>query len=523
VETTTDIALARSAGFRCSSTNDSHISFDTEPDKQYYIAVHSASGGRLGDFRLKFGHTSCLILGVPMERPMRATGDVRVGLLANEPQPQNLVVKSITGETVTIQSGRFFAYYGTGGIMIASTCNGISDFEAQLSVYSGKCSSPVQIAHYESPLACGPGREVYWKSEAGQYYYIHVSSSSSATAAQQEQQQKVQATAASLGKFGLMVSSGGGEVCATAFGPVVPAVADNNDQSGEINYWAVEGWTVQALVGPVSNCGAAASSEKVYGKWYKTTGTGSAMEWHASFHEPANNVDGGAAISVFRGSSCEQLECVDYDDHDGKVVWKSRAGEQYYVLVASSTATTVVQETSLFSASVKQWNNVCDFTTASDFEALPTDGTVVYGRTMGWSEFTFSPPAPAITYISNCAVSELANDGRNAWYTVVVGTNSTLIASACSRAVGSSSLDVLVLEERTLDSGCSDLVGVTTTVVQQEENAAAASEDISKATAACGVSWHAEAGKLYRLVLRAPQQTDRGRFGISVMEESNTR
>jgi hypothetical protein len=440
---------------------------------------------------------------VPMERPMRATGDVRVGLLANEPQPKNLVVTSNTGDTVTIQSGRFFAYYGTGGIMIASTCNGISDFAAKLSVYSGKCSSPVQIAHYESPLSCGTGREIYWKSEAGQYYYIHVSASA------QHQQQVI--VTPSLGKFGLMVSSGGGEVCATAFGPVVPAVADDDDQS-EVNYWAVEGWTVPALVDPMTNCGAAASSEKVYGKWYKTIGTGSAMEWQTSFHESSNEGTTGAAISVFRGSSCAQLECVDYDDHDGMVVWKSRAGEQYYVLVAAPTSNSslpaTLQEPSLFSASVKQWNNVCDFTTATDFEALPTDGTVVYGRTMGWSEFTFSPPTPAITYISNCAVSELANDGRNAWYTVI-GTNSTLVASACSRSIGAASLDVLVLEEHTLDSGCSDLVGVTT---------AAASENSDMA---CAVSWHAEADTLYRLVLRAPQQTDRGRFGISIME-SNT-
>jgi hypothetical protein len=473
--------------------NDSHISFVTEQGKQYYVAVHGVHG-QLGDFRLKFGHTSCLVLGAPMEKPMQATGDVRVGLLANGPRPQNLVVKSNTGETVTIQSGRFFAYYGTGGVMIASTCNGISDFEAQLSVYSGKCSSPVQIAHYESPLSCGSGREVYWKSEAGQYYYIHVSSTD-----------ELQVQATSLGKFGLMVSSGGGDVCSTAFGPVVPAVAD--DEQSEANYWALEGWTIPTFVDPVNGCGAAASLAEVYGKWYRTTGTGSTMEWSTSFVEPNE----GAFVSVFRGT-CEDLECVDYNDADGKVSWKSQAGEFYYIIVASASSSTV-QESSLFSVTLMQWNNVCEHTTEADFEALPTDGTVVYGRTMGWSEFTSFPPTPTITYVSNCVVSEIANDGRHAWYTVV-GTNSTLVASACSRSVGDSSLDVIVLEERTLHSGCNDLVGVSSSQVV----VAAANNDKNKT---CAVSWHAEDGKLYRLVLRAPQETDRGRFGISVAE-SNT-
>jgi hypothetical protein len=516
VEPTSDIALARSAGFRCSLNNDSHIAFVTEPGKRYYVVVHGVNG-QLGDFRLKFGHTSCLVLGVPMETPMQATGDVRVGLLANGLQPQNLVVKSNTGEVVTIQTGRFFAYYGTGGIMIASTCNGISDFAAQLSVYSGKCSAPVQIAHYESPLSCGSGREVYWKSEAGQYYYIHVSVTD---------ELQVQATT-SLGKFGLMVSSGGGDVCSTAFGPVVPAVADDDDEPSEANnYWALEGWTVPTLVDPVKGCGAAASLPEVYGKWYRTTGTGSTMEWYTRFVDHSE----GAYISVFRGS-CEALECVDYNDSDGKVAWKSQAGELYYILVASASSATV-PESSTFSVSFKQWNNVCEYTTEEYFEALPTDGTVVYGRTMGWSEFAFAPPTPTITYVSNCAVSEIANDGRNAWYTVV-GTNSTLVASACRRsATDDSSLDVIVLEERTLDSGCSDLVGVSSSssslssspvvvVANNHDNNNAPMADDTNHNTACAVSWQAEHGKLYRLVLRAPEETDRGRFGISVME-SNT-
>jgi hypothetical protein len=73
--------------------------------------------------------------------------------------------------------GVWYVINGTGGLMIATTCSALTDYDTKLSVFEGSCATPVCVDGDDDDNTCsfnGLHSAVSWISTSGQAYYILV-------------------------------------------------------------------------------------------------------------------------------------------------------------------------------------------------------------------------------------------------------------------------------------------------------------------------------------------------------------
>jgi hypothetical protein len=170
----------------CASVQSS-ISFLAQAGVTYYIRVWRWSwiynpNGTIGNFSINI---NCSFTGPPNDNICSATQIVLPynSGLSNNVGATNDLPASSTGCGGTSQSNVWYTVTGNGATFQASTCNlsatGSTNFDTEIQVFSGTCSSPVYVTCNDVANAspCASSCEsVTWCSSPGTVYYISVGS-----------------------------------------------------------------------------------------------------------------------------------------------------------------------------------------------------------------------------------------------------------------------------------------------------------------------------------------------------------
>lgn len=194
-------------------------------------------------------------------------------------------------------AGLWYFFTGTGGRFYEiTTCDATTNFDTEMSVYSGSCGNVTCIDSNDdmgsncSQGAGGTSSRIGMYSPSTKPYRVYVKGNGAAT-----------------GDFTLKVSDLGSttpnDLCNNLEDMVVP---DNGTVSRN-------GFTRKATKRDFpSNCGAGVNNSDAGGVWYFFTGTGSSL-YEITTCNAFTNFD--TEISVYTGS-CGALSCVDGNDND---------------------------------------------------------------------------------------------------------------------------------------------------------------------------------------------------------------
>ncbi len=209
------------------------------------------------------------------------------------------------------RKGVWYTITGTGGMITLSTCSSTSNFDTQISVYTGACTALACVASNDNDPACsnyfGRLSTVSFNSTFGTVYRIMVSGKLS-----------------SSGTFTLSAT------CATAAPPNDLCANATAVACGSTTTGSTTGATADAVGTCTTSLGTAP------GVWYTVTGNGGMIT--VSLCGSAYDTK----VGVFSGS-CGALVCVagndDFCSLQSQVTFSSAAGTTYYVLVTGfSTA-----------------------------------------------------------------------------------------------------------------------------------------------------------------------------------------
>jgi hypothetical protein len=171
-------------GLECVAWNDnfcglqSAVSFVSKTDQPYFVYVSGTTFARLfstpsqGEFSLTVSTSpegSCqgaesIVPSKNGDLPVIHVGELLGGTFGMD--PCNPEQQTHTGE-------QWYTVTGTGKYLVASTCHDLSNFEARLSVYTGRtCDDLTCVA--DDGVDCGNGREINWFAEEGTKYYLLV-------------------------------------------------------------------------------------------------------------------------------------------------------------------------------------------------------------------------------------------------------------------------------------------------------------------------------------------------------------
>jgi hypothetical protein len=302
--------------------------------------------------------------------PLNATADVVSG--SN---------RRASSDNVTCQAeedGGFGVWYfleGIGERVRASTCTG-TDFDTQVLVFSGSSCDALLCIGGNDQL-CGESGEqssVGFLAEKGTLYLILVRGF----------------RASNVGTFNLTIET----------------LEDNDSCDNALEIKEIE----KPVLGSTRNatfddnnqdCGAAVASAP--GAWYRVDGDGDIMCASVINEESIFT----SQLSLFSGSDCEDLECINGVDNDGSrdISWITEVGVQYFLVVhATDSNATGDFQLNLFRPPS---NDLCE----SAFGLLP-DGSVTTGTTT--NACTDSPikctqlsSAPGVWYLVNGTGNEL--------------------------------------------------------------------------------------------------------------------
>lgn len=312
---------------------------------------------------------------------------------------------------------------GNGSTFQASTCSGKTDHQTSMYVYTGQCGSLACI-DYEGgnevlcsdPNMADKSSTLNFKTQEGIDYYILVTGRRGTT-----------------GNFGLKIS----EVETSSNNECEQAELLNLDNS------AVQGSTLQATVDfpPDAICGVALDSP---GIWYSVEGTGRGVELSTC---QSNNFD--TAISVFKGSSCGDLECVtgtsaedpSCDTTGVTAAWLTESNTKYHIYVHGKSSPSNMGDFELTATEfdVIETNEFCP-----QANLVPADGSRIQGST--------EDATHAAIHSSSCGV-EVVNPGL--WY-LFKGNGQPFSISACAEDEEDFDVSVSVFT-----GTCDDLTCVT--------------------------------------------------------------
>jgi hypothetical protein len=195
------------------------------------------------------------------------------------------------------------------GDLTASLCHYETTFDTVLAVYSGTSCDALSCVRSNDDSCGSVSSEVSWLAYAGVTYFIRVSGYSQ-----------------SAGSFGMTVSGDGSS----------SGVDTSNDACEDALGFrpgtTMIGSTTSASPDPLfARCGGATAAVG-NGVWYVVDGDGYTFE-----ASTCDGADFDTQISIFRGYSCDVLECVDGNDQgcgsQSRVQWNTIPGAVYYILV----------------------------------------------------------------------------------------------------------------------------------------------------------------------------------------------
>jgi hypothetical protein len=202
------------------------------------------------------------------------------------------------------EQGVWYFVIGTGGEMLAHTCNKNTAFDTRITVLTGSCANPECVEADDN--FCGRQAAVSWMSNIQQIYWILVHG---------DAQRGVDPS------FQLSVLTRFNDECSIAVGPV---------QVGEDNP-PVIGDTRPATVNDIT-CGNRVNDSPSV--WYRVRGTGGEMTVNVC----EGPVSFGARISLLTGG-CADLDCLAQSNGDCVLSWQSTAFRTYYIMISGLTST----------------------------------------------------------------------------------------------------------------------------------------------------------------------------------------
>eukprot|EP00980_Cylindrotheca_fusiformis_P009891 scaffold2189_cov116-Cylindrotheca_fusiformis.AAC.11 len=207
--------------------------------------------------------------------------------------------------SVEFLPGVWYYVFGTGGEMMAHTCNN-TNIDTRVSIFSGPCSN-AQCLEFNDNY-CGQQSAVSWNSEFLRPYFILVQG-------------------ATRGPFELSIRARYNDECRDAV---------NLEVAPRSSTPIVMGQTIDAHPNPFICRGVTNNSPSV---WYSVLGNGGDME--AVLTEA--DTDYNARISILTGSSCSNSICVVPRDGRGtrQVTWSSVEGINYFIIVHGEGANDV--------------------------------------------------------------------------------------------------------------------------------------------------------------------------------------
>jgi hypothetical protein len=200
--------------------------------------------------------------------------------------------------------GVWYYVYGTGGEMMAHTCNN-TDFDSRILLFAGPCSE-LECLHINENY-CGKQSVVSWKTEFYKPYLILVQGSP--------------ALRGSNESFQLTIESRYNDECNTAIDLVI---------TSRTNGPITKGQTLNANKNLIMCNGIISDSPSVF---YRVKGTGSNI-----FAVLREGTDFNATLSLLTGK-CSNLQCLDQSENGGRdLSWSSIESQDYYIVIHGETA-----------------------------------------------------------------------------------------------------------------------------------------------------------------------------------------
>jgi hypothetical protein len=293
------------------------------------------------------------------------------------------------GDVVDSEPGVWYYVLGTGGEMLAHTCQDTS-FDSKITIFGAFCEKLVCIEANDNFCGeAGAQSAVSWLSIFRQEYRILVSG-----------------LGFTDGSFNLVVEARSNDECSTAIGPL------------SVGYQIpITGNTLAATPNAITCDGVTNESPSV---WYLVTGTGSQMT--ASL---CDDTDFMTRIHILTGS-CTGLECIAVSGIiECSVSWNSVAFQDYYILISGQSNDDVGSFSMSLTTSDLLDNDECQ----NAVGPLSFDGDPIMGST--------GAASPDLT-VPIC-VSPASSNG--VWY-FLEGDGSSLQASLCDSATFDTRLSV---------------------------------------------------------------------------------
>ena len=282
------------------SYTEGQVAWDTEDGGTYYILIHGFMS-QIGTFELTVSEIS---------RPTndRCQGAMELeldSLVSGSTQLATLDDVETCGTALggnLSAPGLWYTINGSGSSLSASL---ESDYNIQISVYSGEdCDALVCVTGREGEDPSLSSATLVWDSDGGTVYFIHVHGYNS-----------------DVGDFELLLSEvtrPGNDDCTSA---ILLEVGDT--ATGSTDFARADDDT--DFCGGTNNLTAP-------GLWYTVEGIGSTIT--AAF-----NATYDAQLTIYSGSDCGSLVCIDGTDGDspfytsGSVRWQSVNGESYFIFI----------------------------------------------------------------------------------------------------------------------------------------------------------------------------------------------
>ena len=195
--------------------------------------------------------------------------------------------------------GVWYTFTGTGTTLYQiSTCNASTDFNTEISVFTGSCGALSCVAGNDDNTTCSVGSGPIFSAStvnvslsSTTQYYVYVTGHSSAS-----------------GDFDLTISDMGtvtsNDLCANAEQIIIPMGGTGTGSGTTMNATTIDA---------PPDCGPGVDNGSSGGVWYTFTGTGNTM-YEITTCNAFSDFD--TEVSVYTGS-CGTLSCVDGNDNQG--------------------------------------------------------------------------------------------------------------------------------------------------------------------------------------------------------------
>ncbi|VEU37774.1 unnamed protein product [Pseudo-nitzschia multistriata] len=283
------------------------VTWKSELSEIYHVYV-SGRSGRVGDFILNINDVP-VADGLSCDGSFLLEGDSG-SIQSNTTYAPLALIEGCSG-TYDVQ-GVWHKIIGTGMTMTFSVCNGGTDFDARISMFTGSCNGLTCTAQTES--RCGENDKIMITTHVGETYYLFVHGS----------------TGSSFGNYLLTVDE-----------------TEINDSCGKASTLDVLssgkyfGSTLSAQKSSAIGCSMDVLSES-NALWYAFKGTGDVVTLSTCSYL----TDFGTDVRIYSGS-CAKAQCVSDVDNSfavngcgqqSRISFQSNSDELYYARIGAESA-----------------------------------------------------------------------------------------------------------------------------------------------------------------------------------------